>query len=812
MPNLSYAVSDFVAFTRIKSADVNSRFDDIKTLLNTTKLDSTNVQTNGLTRDRLAQDTHSTATADAVVVNDTNGNMVSAKASGLKLASPKIADYETFVNTTDPSTPSSGEVALYAKGSRFYLKDDTGGVSAVGSGGAAGINYISNPDAEVGLTGWTLYNESVTATISIATPAVITIASTTGVLVGSRVSFSTTGALPTGLSTATTYYVSAVPSGTTFRVAATKGGADIATSGTQSGVHTASPYDPIAGTGGTGSGLAFTRSTSSPLRSTASFLLAQTAGIAQGEGVSYPFTIDAADKAKVLGISFNYNASSVFGASSGVTGSDSDLEVYVYDVTNAILVPVSPSVIVGKGSLNFAFNGTFQTSSNSTSYRLIFHVGSANANTASWAFKWDNVVVGPQVASLGYPGTDSVACTPVFTGFGTVTGISAYSRRSGDCLEQWGYFTAGTVSATEARISLCFNGGQSNVSTDSAKIASGTVVGYAAANSAAATFFHIAALAAAGSGYVTFGAQTSTTSEITPGTGAGVFTSAQPTSFYIKVPISGWASTAVMSSDTDTRVVSLSAVKTGGGVTASTAIPTWTTVNKDSHGAFNATTGVYTVPVAGDYFVSGVFSATAATASSLLILKNAATIATGTFAASDVGITVNALVSGCVVGDTLAIASGVTLTTSSGTSYGTMLSINRLSGPATIASSESVNASAYLATSAAVSANTPIIFDAKNYDTHNAYSTVTGIFTCPMAGKYRLTARAVTASGTPLVYATKNASNAGYIFVATTALNSGSITLSCVTGDTLAIVTDTSLSFTGAAPGSTGFDIERVGN
>ncbi len=68
MPNLSYSVSDFLPFTKIVSADVNSRFTDIKTLLNTTKLDSTNIQLNGLTRDRLAL-----GTANQVVINDGTG-------------------------------------------------------------------------------------------------------------------------------------------------------------------------------------------------------------------------------------------------------------------------------------------------------------------------------------------------------------------------------------------------------------------------------------------------------------------------------------------------------------------------------------------------------------------------------------------------------------------------------------------------------------------------------------------------------------------------------------------------------------------
>lgn len=54
MPNLIYSVADFLPFTKILSADVNARFNDIKTLLNTTGLNSSNIQQYGLTLDRIA--------------------------------------------------------------------------------------------------------------------------------------------------------------------------------------------------------------------------------------------------------------------------------------------------------------------------------------------------------------------------------------------------------------------------------------------------------------------------------------------------------------------------------------------------------------------------------------------------------------------------------------------------------------------------------------------------------------------------------------------------------------------------------------
>lgn len=74
---------------------------------------------------------------------------------------------------------------------------------------------------------------SQTCTISIASPAVIT-KSAHGFLGGERVRFSTTGALPTGMSTTVDYYVLYV-NANTFQISLTPAGTPVNTSGSQSG-------------------------------------------------------------------------------------------------------------------------------------------------------------------------------------------------------------------------------------------------------------------------------------------------------------------------------------------------------------------------------------------------------------------------------------------------------------------------------------------------------------------------------------------------------------------------------------------------
>lgn len=78
-----------------------------------------------------------------------------------------------------------------------------------------------------------------TVTMTIASPCVVT-CSTYNLFVNDVVYFTTTGALPTGVTAASPYYVISV-SGNTFQISATQGGTAIVSTGSQSGVHTIVP-------------------------------------------------------------------------------------------------------------------------------------------------------------------------------------------------------------------------------------------------------------------------------------------------------------------------------------------------------------------------------------------------------------------------------------------------------------------------------------------------------------------------------------------------------------------------------------------
>ena len=80
-------------------------------------------------------------------------------------------------------------------------------------------------------------NPGATVTITIATPGVVT-HNAHGYAANDPIVLSTTGALPTGLTAGTVYFVRN-PTANTYELSATTGGALIATSGAQSGTHTA---------------------------------------------------------------------------------------------------------------------------------------------------------------------------------------------------------------------------------------------------------------------------------------------------------------------------------------------------------------------------------------------------------------------------------------------------------------------------------------------------------------------------------------------------------------------------------------------
>lgn len=481
---------------------------------------------------------------------------------------------------------------------------------------------------------------------------------------------------------------------------------------------------PETGTGGT-STITLTRTTSSPLRGTGSFLITKDAVSRVGDGVSYAFTIDAADEAKVLNVSFDYSVSANF-----VSGDSSDIRVWIYDVTNAVLIPVTPYTIQGGTGNQFKFSGVFQTASNSLSYRLILHVATTNALATT--FKFDNVVVGPQIQLYGAPIGDWTAYTPTGA-WNTNTTYTGFWRRVGDSMHVSAKVAlSGAPNAATATFLLptghTIDTAKTGYVTSSAAIGSGisksngdlftTNVLY---NTTTSVVCYALTLSAAG---------THQSSPVTA-TAPATFTNGDYITVDFVVPIAGWSSTVLMSNDTDTRVVALRV--SGDPASASSGNPViFPTAAYDTHSVYNASTGRYTAPVSGIYNVFGAIVSANAAVDIYIYVDAAQVIYAGTTDSNGEGQYLGSVK--VTAGQVIDIRPGATLDAGSGST----LHIERLSGPSAIAATESVNVRGYRTSTQAISTgtDTDVVWPSASWDSHGALNTSTGIFTAPTSGKY----------------------------------------------------------------------------
>ncbi len=491
---------------------------------------------------------------------------------------------------------------------------------------------------------------------------------------------------------------------------------------------------PVDGTGGSPAST-FVAQTDSAIRKNTNFLWTKTAVNRQGEGFAYAFSIDNADKGKVLQVSFEYLIASG-------TYADNDMSVWIYDVTNAVLIQPAPYLIKNSGIIE-KFAVEFQTSSNSTSYRLIIHTGSTSA--LAYTVKFDNFILGPEAKLYGSAIGEPVSVAPTGTWVtnttysGKVTRIGSFGKFDLKVTLS-GAPTAATLDITlpsgyaidtsklENPNNNNFNLGTLNIIDNSAGVGYSGIVRLL--NS---TSIRLHPNGTAGS-FTDIVSPLNATTPIT-------FASADIIDISFTVPIQGWASSQVFSQDADTRVV---AALIGGGSASATANNPiiYSTVGLDTHGAYSTVTGKYTAPVTGFYNINATGDGTAAAGTVYYISVNANTTAGYNRPIIAYQEVVNQGFSGsgkvyATAGQTIDIRA-----TNNTGSYGTnaTFQIERISGPSQIAASESVSA---LYTGAPptgtlnASLNT-VTFGTKVKDSHNAMSS--GSYTIPVSGVYSISA------------------------------------------------------------------------
>ena len=594
---------------------------------------------------------------------------------------------KVLTGTDDPRSVAKnapqGSIYLQtgATGGKIFKKLDAGSSTnwtEVGSG-AGGINYILNPDAEAGTTGWATYADTAAST-------------------------------------------------------------------------------PVDGTGGSPN-VTFTTSSSSPLRGNNSFLITKDAANRQGQGASYAFTIDTADRSSVMAIEFDYAvASGTFAA-----GDSSDIRIFVYDITNAQLItPVSYTI---QSNTQSKFKGLFQTNSNSSSYRLIFHVATTSAS--AYTFKIDNVRVGPQTVVFGAPVTDTVTYTPTGSWVTNTTYTGSY-RRVGDTAH---ITVLVTTSGAPTVASLTINNPPGLVidtskilTTTSDQTTLGTALvfdnGGAGSYPGAAVQYNstTSVRVLVGNASATYVTGTVVTDGLPMAFNAG-----DSVVVSYAIPVLGWSSGLQLSSDAETRVVA--ARYTTG---AAQSIPNNTntvldfgTKDFDTHNA--VTTGAswrYTAPVSGYYRVAvcATFQANGGGTRAGILRKNGVDHSVMDSQLSFGSGQTDAVQGSALVqlnpGDYIDVVvfqnTGGAKSMDS-TATGNYIAIDRVAGPTAIAANELITARVTRSSGQSVGVgNTDVIAfnstDTNGWDTHGIVNLTTGRATIPASGTYQVTATVVTGS------------------------------------------------------------------
>lgn len=479
---------------------------------------------------------------------------------------------------------------------------------------------------------------------------------------------------------------------------------------------------PADGTGGSPT-LTFARNTSSPLRGNGDGIITKDAADRQGEGVGYAFSIDSADQARKLTISFDYSTSANY--------ADDDIGVFIYDVTNTNLIRVNGEDLKAGDGVHYA---QFQTAPDSTSYRLILHVASTNAS--AYTVNIDNVKVGPTNLAFGTIATDWVEYS------GSVLGTDAtidsdtndtnyYYRRVGDSIILSGRFRSvtGGTGSTEVKVTL-----PSGLSIDSSKITTNKnqPIGSVSGIEAGVGRFS-GSLVIQDTESVSFLLDNKNDSLLS----SDIIANSRYHWSSDPLPIQGWSSNARMSEDLGGREIVVRAAGNGGtSITADVTDIDFTEV-EDTTASWDGDS--FTAPEKGRFLVTGSvdFAANLTTGIQSYIDGVAGEI----FGYADNNLS-NIVISGVVnleKGEVLSFRSTTsgTLNNSSSVHH---LHIQKLASPQTMLETETVAARYTTDAGQTLTASTEetVVFEDLDKDTHGAYNTSTGIYTTPISGWYSI--------------------------------------------------------------------------
>lgn len=585
---------------------------------------------------------------------------------------------------------------------------------------------------------------------------------------------------------------------------------------------------PTFGSGASGN-LSISVVNSGQLAGSASLSYASTTATTAGDMLaSQAYAIDLEDQAKVLGYRFYFKAQSG-AANCNFSGTSSNsFALAAYDVTNSVFLPVVGAFSMVQGTGVGIASGTLQTGATTASIRWIVY--NANATAGAATLYLDDFFSGPQVSPIAPAMSDLVAYTPIYGGFGTVTGSNVSWKRVGDSVEISGTFITGAVAASLAKISL-----PSGLSIDTTKLSGASQqqivgIGGQSSTNAGSTFSIIASPSNTTTDLYFTALAFTGINPLVAENGNSVSASSTLITLQAKIPIAGWSSNSVASSDTDTRVITSSYYVSAGTFTSTTSIPiNFDTQIYDSAASVitSATAWKFVAPVSGWYDISGFLLGSGATSPYITVYKNGSAFQTlaQTPAINNNSVTLVGqlkLNSGDFIDFRCSTSSNIAggSLAANGTSW---IRISRVSGPAVVTATETVAAS-YSATTGQSTggARTVINFNSKEFDTHNAVTTGGGwIFTTPVSGIYNVASQVAWqfgASTTGDIYIFVNGSQYSTSEIFSTSGNDACVTINTLlklnAGDTVqiqAIYNGGTLAII-AALRFTNFNIHRVGN
>lgn len=264
-----------------------------------------------------------------------------------------------------------------------------------------------------------------TATISIASPAII---SNTGhgLIAGDSVQFTTTGSLPTGILTGTTYFVIAAGlTANTFEISTTVGGSPVTTTGSQSGVQTLIRTTPFA------------------VVSNDPSIFPNAYGVDTGSANAYVITLSTAPSALVAGQEYAFKAVNVNSGASTININGLGATTIIHSDGTALVAGDIPA----GGIVQIIYDGT------------AFRIGSVSVPSTDYQVF---TASGTWTKPSGLTGNELVAIEVIGGGGGGGNGASNSGGGGGGGSGALIYVRAGALGSTET-VTVGTGGGVASV-------------------------------------------------------------------------------------------------------------------------------------------------------------------------------------------------------------------------------------------------------------------------------------------------------------------------------------------------------------